>query len=242
MADSLSRTAMEGSNPVVHSQETRIGILVYDGVDLLDVAVPFELSRLGGVRGLDPLEGPAGRAAAPGRVTTPRPGLAPRGWPAEILPTSPSLDVVWVPGPARSLSPRRSKNETVVLAYPGARPRARNSSFSVCEGALILAAAGLLDGYEATTHWAFLPCFAQYPKIRVATGYPRFIVDRDRVTGGGISSGLDEAPQGHHAQPGPMRRPKQRSQVRPSSTTPSRRSSGRSGTRAGTPAATSCPI
>ena len=58
---------------------------------------------------------------------------------------------------------------------------------------MILAAAGLLDGYEATTHWAFLPCFARYPEIRVAPDYPRFIVDRDRVTGGGISSGLDEA-------------------------------------------------
>ena len=61
---------------------------------------------------------------------------------------------------------------------------------------MILATAGLLDGYEATTHWSFLPCFARFPKIRVAAGYPRFIVDRDRVTGGGISSGLDEGPLG----------------------------------------------
>jgi len=32
---------------------------------------------------------------------------------------------------------------------------------SVCEGALLLAAAGLLDGYEATTHWAFIPCLTE---------------------------------------------------------------------------------
>jgi transcriptional regulator GlxA family with amidase domain len=52
----------------------------------------------------------------------------------------------------------------------------------------------LLDGYEATTHWRFLPCYARYfPKVKIAPGYPRFHLDRDRLTGGGISSGLDEA-------------------------------------------------
>lgn len=64
---------------------------------------------------------------------------------------------------------------------------------SVCEGALLLAKAGLLDGYEATTHWAFIPCLKKYPKVKIVEGCPRFVVDRNRVTGGGISSGLDEA-------------------------------------------------
>ena len=64
---------------------------------------------------------------------------------------------------------------------------------SVCEGAMLLAAAGLLDGYEATTHWAFIPCFSAFPKVRVAKGFPRYVKDRNRITGGGVSSGLDEA-------------------------------------------------
>jgi transcriptional regulator GlxA family with amidase domain len=65
---------------------------------------------------------------------------------------------------------------------------------SVCEGALLLAAAGLLDGYEATTHWAFTACLTErFPKVKVAPGHPRFWLDRNRLTGGGISSGLDEA-------------------------------------------------
>lgn len=65
---------------------------------------------------------------------------------------------------------------------------------SVCEGALLLAAAGLLDGYQVTTHWAFIPCLRQhFPKVKVVDGHPRFHLDRNRLTGGGISSGLDEA-------------------------------------------------
>jgi DJ-1/PfpI family len=46
---------------------------------------------------------------------------------------------------------------------------------SVCDGAMLLAAAGLLDGYQATTHWAFTSCFPQrFPKVLVTPGHPRF--------------------------------------------------------------------
>ena len=59
---------------------------------------------------------------------------------------------------------------------------------------MLLAAAGLLDNYQATTHWVFVACFPErFPKVIVAEGHPRFVLDRDRLTGGGISSGLDEA-------------------------------------------------
>ena len=55
-------------------------------------------------------------------------------------------------------------------------------------------AAGLLDGYEATAHWEFLNCFPErFPKVKLAPGNPRFVHDRNRLTGGGVSSGLDTA-------------------------------------------------
>jgi cyclohexyl-isocyanide hydratase len=73
--------------------------------------------------------------------------------------------------------------------------RSRDARFvcSVCEGALLLAAAGLLDGYQATTHWAFVSCLKRFSRVVVVEGHPRFVLDRNRLTGGGISSGLDEA-------------------------------------------------
>jgi cyclohexyl-isocyanide hydratase len=61
---------------------------------------------------------------------------------------------------------------------------------SVCTGALILGAAGLLDGYSATTHWTaleFLPRFGARPVAE------RVVVDRNRITGGGVTSGVDFA-------------------------------------------------
>lgn len=72
---------------------------------------------------------------------------------------------------------------------------ATNSEYitSVCTGALLLATAGLLKGYEATTHWGFKECLGLFPQVTVAADYPRYFIDRNRITGGGISSTIDQA-------------------------------------------------
>jgi len=117
----------------------------------------------------------------------------PNGLPAQPTP----YDALWVPG--------GSPNELArIIADPQRRyldfitAQAVQSTWvcSVCEGALLMAAAGLLDGYTATTHWAFIPYLIEYhQQVTIADGHPRFALDRNRLTGGGISSGLDEALQ-----------------------------------------------
>jgi len=59
---------------------------------------------------------------------------------------------------------------------------------SVCTGSLALATAGLLDGYKATTHWRSLPFLQKFP---IELSKDRVVVDRNRITAGGITSGID---------------------------------------------------
>jgi cyclohexyl-isocyanide hydratase len=106
----------------------------------------------------------------------------------------PTLDVLWVPGGDPSaLKKLMTDSKRTYLDFLCSSSCKARFVTSVCEGALLLAAAGLLDGYEATTHWSFIPCLKEFPKVKVVEGHPRFVVDRNRITGGGISSGLDEA-------------------------------------------------
>ncbi|MFN0214542.1 MAG: DJ-1/PfpI family protein [Saprospiraceae bacterium] len=64
---------------------------------------------------------------------------------------------------------------------------------AVCTGSILLAKTKLLDGYTCTTHWAFKNSLSLFPNVIMAPGFPRYVIDRNRVTGGGISSGIDEA-------------------------------------------------
>ena len=166
----------------------RILVPLYQDFDLLDLCGPSEMFNWAGYT-VDLV------AEAPGRVTANN-GFAlevPNGLPAQPTP----YDALWVPGGSPSELAR-------IIADPQRRyldfitAQAAQSTWvcSVCEGALLMAAAGLLDGYTATTHWAFIPYLIEYhPQVTIADGHPRFALDRNRLTGGGISSGLDEALQ-----------------------------------------------
>jgi cyclohexyl-isocyanide hydratase len=61
---------------------------------------------------------------------------------------------------------------------------------SVCTGALILGAAGLLNGFRATTHWSAMEFLPQFGAIPVEE---RVVRDRNRITGGGVTAGIDFA-------------------------------------------------
>jgi cyclohexyl-isocyanide hydratase len=173
-----------------------IAIAVYDGVDLLDVSVPYELFNW--MAQIESSQSPS----APTRVVrlislhgpsiTTRDGMTIGG----NLPTfdqhSEHISLLWIPGgdPGALQQLMKDSHRMTWLLQQG---QAAQFAASVCEGALLAAAAGLLDGYNATTHWAFIACLKLFTRINVVEGYPRYIVDGQRITGGGISSGLDEA-------------------------------------------------
>jgi cyclohexyl-isocyanide hydratase len=114
---------------------------------------------------------------------------------ANGLPAPAPYDALWVPGAgSETLTPMIRGADRTYLDFLVAQAAQSRWICSVCTGALLLAAAGLLDGYEATTHWSTIPdLLTSFPNVKVADGHPRFHEDRNRLTGGGISSGLDEA-------------------------------------------------
>lgn len=165
-----------------------IGIPVYQGVDLLDVTGPHEVfSWLG-----DKVEVQLLATSIDQPVVT-RDGF--RFLASKRLSDVDKLDILWVPGgDPKALAMLMDRQDGgVFLDYLRRIGEQATWVCSVCEGALLIARAGLLDGYKATTHWAFLPCLRQFPLIDVADGFPRFVHDRNRLTGGGISSCLDES-------------------------------------------------
>jgi transcriptional regulator GlxA family with amidase domain len=107
-------------------------------------------------------------------------------------PPKRQAQLIWVPG-ASDDTIQVMLGDTDYIRFLQEQAPGAEWVTSVCEGALLLAYAGLLDGHEATTHWSVVPCLAKFKKVKVAEGYPRFVPSGNRVTGGGVSSGVDES-------------------------------------------------
>ncbi len=96
------------------------------------------------------------------------------------------LTVLFVPGgTAGTLAAMRDDTTRNFVADRGARAQYVTS---VCTGALVLGAAGLLKGYRATTHWAALETLTDCGATPVSE---RIVRDRNRITGAGVTAGLD---------------------------------------------------
>jgi transcriptional regulator GlxA family with amidase domain len=166
----------------------KLGIPVYEGVNLLDIAGPLEMFYWAG-RSND-LQ--AALVSQDGKAVTSMNEVS-FNVHASFAET-PALDVLWVPGGSPDVLATIMRNiNSPYLQYLRQVAVGAKWVCSVCEGALLLARAGLLDGHEATTHWAFVNCLQRFPAIKVDTAHKRFVVSGNRLTGGGISSGLDEA-------------------------------------------------
>ena len=156
----------------------RIAFLLFPNVTQLDLTGPAQiLSRLGEAqvdlvwKTRDPVPTDAGFSILPTAIF------------AEV----PYADILCVPG-GFGLNDVIADDEA--MAWVGAVGAGATWVTSVCTGSLILGAAGLLDGYRAGCHWAqrdMLPLFGAIPVDA------RTVIDRNRVTGGGVTAGIDFA-------------------------------------------------
>lgn len=168
-----------------------VGILIYDEVELLDMAGPYEVFTTAArvharsqVAGTPPLFQvfTLARGLAP---VTARAGL--RLQPDYSLQAHPPLDCAIVPGGVVSEALRQPELQDWIASQA---QRARILA-SVCTGALLLAQAGVLDGLAATTHWEDLAELrALRPQVAVRQR-ARWVDQGAIVTSAGISAGMD---------------------------------------------------
>jgi len=162
-----------------------IAILVFDDVEVLDFAGPFEVFAVAdelrghtdfGVFTVAPVQGPV-RA---------RNGL--RVVPDHTLASCPPVHVLVVPG---GFGTRALIRDTVTIDWIRKTALSAEVSLSVCTGALLLAKAGLLDGLRVTTHHELLAMLGQMAPAAVVDPSARFHDNGRIVTSAGISAGID---------------------------------------------------
>jgi putative intracellular protease/amidase len=158
----------------------QIAIFLYDGFTALDAVGPYEV--LGGLPGASVVF----TAERAGPIT------ADTGVLSLVAPASlddvPHPDIVLVPGSSRATAAQMSSGP--VRDWLRSADKHTSWTTSVCTGSLILAAAGLLTGRRATSHWLTLDRLADYgarPERR------RVVIDGKYVTAAGVSAGIDMA-------------------------------------------------
>jgi cyclohexyl-isocyanide hydratase len=116
-----------------------------------------------------------------------------------IIPTAtfascPQADILFVPGGDGPMDVFRQgpPGNNAYLQYLQKQASGAKLVCSVCTGSILLAGAGLLNDHVVTTHWAYKPVLSLFP-CKVVDDFRRHVQSGNRVTGAGISSGLDEA-------------------------------------------------
>lgn len=155
-----------------------IGLLLFPDLTQLDLTGPFEVfHRIPGAqvhlvwKDLAPVRAQGGLHLVP--TTT--------------FADCPPLDLVCVPG---GFGTAALLADTTVLAWLRAQATTARYMTAVCTGSLVLAKAGLLAGRRATCHWNYVDLL---PRMGAVYEPGRVVVDGDRITGGGVTAGIDFA-------------------------------------------------
>lgn len=164
------------SNTSTSRDAFHIGMLIFPGMTNLDFAGPFEvLSRVPGA-----VVHVLAQSMAP--VST---DVGGRLLPSMTLADAPKLDLLFVGG---GPGVNALMSDAPTLQFLSTRAPDAQWVTSVCTGALVLGAAGLLRGYKATTHWTAMEVL---PLLGAEPLHQRVVVDRNRITGGGVTAGID---------------------------------------------------
>lgn len=165
---------------ISHDRHLQIGSLLFEGLDQIDLTGPFEvLSKI-----------PNSTFRIFSKTTAPvRDARGLRLVPDAALKEAPQLDLLLVPG---GFGQEALMDDEEVLAWIRDQAAGVRCLLSVCTGALICGAAGLLKGRRATTHWTvlhLLPFFGAVPVNQ------RVVTDGNMVFAAGVTSGIDGALQ-----------------------------------------------
>lgn len=173
----IKGSRQETSNNSQDMTQLQIGFLIYPGVIQLDVMAAYQVLAFPPNtqvhllwKTLTPITSNEGLTIAP---TT-------------MFEDCPPLDVICVPG--GGIGQVEVMKDTQILSFLQKQAATAQYITSVCTGSMILAAAGLLQGYKATCHWAFRD---QLAMLGVEVVPERVVIDRNRVTGAGVTSGID---------------------------------------------------
>jgi cyclohexyl-isocyanide hydratase len=157
----------------------KIGFIIFKNVTQLDFTAPFEVfARMPNSEVLliskdkNPVKSDKGLSVLP----------------THTFENCPQLDLICVPG-GGGISEVIEDEKTLNFL----KIQVQNAKYltSVCTGSIVLAVAGLLDGYKATTHWLSIDLLRKFANIDVVE--ERVVKDRNRFTGGGVTAGIDFA-------------------------------------------------
>jgi len=159
-----------------YSQQHVIGLVFYPGMTALDIIGPQTVfATLPGVqihriwKTLDPIQTDDGMKIIPDTT----------------FDNCPPLDIICIGG---GLGQSAVVDDPEILAFLRQQGSMTKFITSVCGGSEFLAKAGLLQGYRSATHWMFRE---QLAAAGVQVGTERVVIDRNRMSGGGVTAGID---------------------------------------------------
>lgn len=175
----ITSTPALGAHAPHSKPEVQVGIVLFDGVQIIDFAGPYEVFGNAGFG--------VTTVSHDGKPVTTAMGL--KVTPDAAFDAVPAFDVLLVPGG----DVQDAERDPAVLAFVRKHAQTSRRVLSVCTGSFILAGAGLLDGLKATTFTPRIDQLAKrYPKVDVIRDV-RWADNGRIVTSAGLSSGLDAA-------------------------------------------------